>query len=218
MLPEENNNTETNNQNLDTMMQDAIKLFDNPETIIEEWKKLTKKYVRKMRLIPVTDHDFNSFPFMSKIIVEEIFMYAQDHPDEEVKMFIGDVKSDFYGDNWLFDKISSLSDEGIKFNIVLAKPPNMKDNDKWQSLKKRFSGNVTVKTKPQYDEELHHLILVGDAYRYEDPHKYYEGEVTDLSPLRPARFAFHDEYYVKKEVLEHWKTQVNSDLQELLPI
>ena len=140
-----------------------------------------------MRLVPYPEYDFNSYPFMSRIVVEELFAYAQEHPKKEVRMFTGDVRSEFYGGALLFDKISKLAAREVKLNIILAKPPAGQYLAKWRKLMTESSGNVQVRMKPQYSDKLCHLILVGeDGYRKEAHHEDYEGDVTELKPKRPA--------------------------------
>lgn len=190
------------------------------ESVIQAYKDLTLRYVKRMRIVPYPEYDFNSYPFMARIIVDELFAYAQEPPKKEVRMFTGDITSEFYGSELLFDKIGEIAtQQDIKFNIILAKPPDGRHLASWQKLMTESSGNVQVRMKPQYSDELHHLILVGkDAYRKEAPHKEddYEGDVTELEPKRPARFAFHDRFYAETNVLEHWKTKVDTD--DVVPI
>lgn len=209
---------------LHTMIPDELAelVQGNPDTakaIIKAYKDLTVRYVRRMRIVPYPEFDFNSYPFMARIIVEELFAYAQEPPKKEVRMFTGDITSEFYGCELIFDKIREIATQGIKFNIILAKPPDGQHLASWQKLMTESSGKVQVRMKPQYSAELHHLILVGeDAYRKEAPHKEddYEGDVTELEPERPARFAFHDRFYAQTNVLEHWKTKVDTD--DVVPI
>ena len=223
MASEENANAENRGKPLHTLMTQLVQ--DNPdmaEVIIKGYKDLTLRYVRRMRIVPYPEYDYNSYPFMARIIVEELFAYAQDLPKKEVKMFTGDITSEFYGADLLFDKIREIATQkDIKFNIILAKPPDGQHLASWQKLMTESSGKVQVRMKPQYSDELHHLILVGeDAYRKEAPHKEddYEGDVTELEPKRPARFAFHDRFYAQANVLEHSKTKVDTDDVQELPI
>jgi hypothetical protein len=218
MANEEKKVAANTGETIDTVVKRLKDMPGVARVVLEELKDLTLRYVRRMRVIPYPDFDFNRHPFMSRIIVSELFSYAQEHPEEEVKMFIGDVKSEFYGDYLLFDRTCELAKKGIKFNVILAKPPAKQYLPNWQKLVKESSGNIRVRMKPQYSDKLCHLILVGGAYRKEAPHEDYEGEVTDFEPLRPARFAFHDEFYAQSNVLDYWRTEVDIDDVQELPV
>ncbi len=216
-------NAENGDKPLQALMSNLVKGSDEiAEDVIQAYKDLTFRYVRRMRIVPYPEFDFNSYPFMARIIVDELFAYAQELPKKEVKMFTGDITSEFYGSDLLFDKIREITtQQDIKFNIILAKPPVGQHLTSWRKLMTESSGKVRVRTKPQYSDELHHLILVGeDAYRKEAPHRDddYEGDVTELEPKRPARFAFHDRSYAQANVLKHWETKVNTDDVEELPV
>lgn len=214
MIDEANQSQSNPAENLEAIVQ---KMADTEVTkvVLEELKNLTLRYVRRMRIMPYPDYDFNSYPFMSRIIAEELFAYSQERPKEEVKMFIGDVSSEFYGKNLLFDRVSELASQGIKFNIILAKPPVGECLLKWLNLMNKFQDRIIVRMKVEYSNRLCHLILVGDAYRMEAPHDDYEGAVTDLFPTRPARFGFHDKPYAQSVVLEYWQTEAIRDVQNL---
>ena len=223
MMSEENNVSANTSEGLHTMIDGLVELVqNNPDMVkdvIKGYKDLTLRYVRRMRIVPYPEYDYNSYPFMARIIIEELFAYAQELPKKEVKMFTGDITSEFYGSVLLFNKIRDISAQGIKFNIILAKPPEGQYLASWQKLMTESSGNVQVRMKPQYSAELHHLILVGeDGYRKEAPHDDYEGDVTELEPKRPARFAFHDRFYAQTNVLDHWETKVDTDDVEELPV
>ena len=200
---------------LDKIIQKLTTDDGRRDIIIEELKSITLRYVKKMRILPYPDYDFNLYPFMSRIIVEELLDYSIENPEEEVKMFIGDVKSEFYGRDILFKRISELASNGIKFNIILAKPP--KDNylNEWRDLHNKFQDKIKIRMKTRYDSNLCHLILIRDAYRIEVPHEDYDGQVTDFLPLRPARFGFHDESYAQSVVLEHWNNGAIKDAVNL---
>lgn len=225
MTSKENNVSANTSERIGSLMDRLVELLQNnpdmAKAVIKAYKDLTLRYVRRMRIVPYPEYDYNSYPFMARIIVEELFAYAQEPPKKEVRMFTGDVTSEFYGGALLFDKISDLAAQGIKFNIILAKPPADQYLASWQKLMTESSGNVLVRMKPQYSDELNHLILVGeDGYRKEASHKEddYEGEVTEFEPKRPARFAFHDRYYAQTSVLQHWKTKVDTDDVQKLPV
>lgn len=218
MASEENKNAANRGKPLHTMMELVLVNSDVAKIVIEEFKDLTLRYVRKMRLFPYPDYDYNKYPFMCTIILEEIFLYAQEHPEEPVKMFVGDIRSEFYGEHWLLDKIGELAKKGIKFDIVLAKPPHDDYLQEWQALNTNYPDCVRVRMKPAYNAGLRHLVLVGDAYRIEAPHPDYEGEVTELSPERPARFGFHDKFYAHTDVLDHWNSAVDTPDTQPLPV
>ncbi len=93
MNDEENTNAANKGKPLHALMSQLV--HDNSEiakVVIQEYKNLTMRYVRKMRLVPYPDHDYNKYPFMCRIILEEIFLYAQEHPEEPVTMFVGDTR------------------------------------------------------------------------------------------------------------------------------
>ncbi len=223
MNGKENTDATNKGEPLHKMMGDLVELVQyNPDmakTVIKGYKDLTLRYVRRMRIVPYPEYDYNVYPFMSRIIVDELFAFAQVHPKKKIKMFTGDIRSEFYGGDFLFDRISDFARKDIKFNIILAKPPDGQYLARWQKLIAESSGNVQVRTKPQYNDRLCHLLLVGeDGYRKEAFHEDYEGDVTELEPERPARFAFHDRFYAKNNVLEYWKTKVNTNDVEELPV
>lgn len=190
--------------------EDVEKVVKVARIAVSELKDLTLRYVRRMRLIPYPDHDYNSYPFVCRVIIQELFAYSQENPEEEVKIFTGDVKSEFYGDDWLFENIDELAAKGIKFNIMLAKPPTGDYLSKWQRLMEKYHGKVNVRAHETYNNQLQHLMLVGDSYRIEAPHEDYEGAVDEVSPLRPARYGFHERSFAESEVLSHWESEVAS--------
>jgi hypothetical protein len=186
--------------------------LDEIQAFIKELKELTLNYVRDMRTSDSPRCDFNSYPFMYKIIAEELFTYSQEHPTEKVRLFIGDVKSEFLGKNLLFNRVKELASKGIKFDIILATPPDNYYLAKWQELINKFPNDINIRMKTQYSNKLCHLILIGNAYRMEAPHDFYDGVVSDLVPLRPARFAFHDKQYAENVVLKYWETEATKDV------
>lgn len=196
--------------------EDFVTVLNIAKVAVDELKDLTLRYVRRMRLMPYPDHDYNSYPFVCQVIVQELFAYSQEHPEEEVKIFTGDIKSEFYGDSWLLERIDELAGKGIKFDIILAKPPTGDCLSKWQLLMAGHPGAVNVRAHQKYNNKLRHLMLVGDSYRIEAPHQDYEGPVNEVRPLRPARYGFHERSFTESDVLSHWENEVTSaDFQSI---
>ncbi|MCD4830334.1 MAG: hypothetical protein K8R02_00840 [Anaerohalosphaeraceae bacterium] len=215
----ENQEMDISGVSLDTLdgMIDSLKKTSEEMTefVLEGFKKFTLEHVQKMRIAQEPAYDFNSYPFMSRIILEQLLKYAEDRPSGEVKMFIGDVRSEFYGEELLFDRVRELAAKNISFNIILSKQPENEYLPRWRELIAKSPGSVSVRIRPEYEDRLSHLVLIGDSYRLEVPHTDYTGEVTELLPLRPARFGFHDEAYVREEVTKHWD-KANTDDAVLL--
>lgn len=170
------------------------------------------KYVRKMRVSLTPDHDFNRFPWQSRIVVQELFNCA-DNNTRVIKIFLGDVKTEFYK-SMLFENIKALSEKGINFDIVLAEPPLGQYVDIWRNLIISCNNKVRVRYKKKYDEKSCHIILVGDNYRFELAHPRFEGEVTDSYPERPAQFGFHEKS-TATEIANYWTQSIDKDLVEI---
>lgn len=197
--------------------EDVEKILNIAKIAVDELKDLTLRYVRRMRLIPYPDHDYNSYPFICRVIIQELFAYAQENPEEKVKIFTGDVKAEFYGDGWLFKEIRELAVKGVKFDIILAKPPTGDCLSSWQQLVKECPGEISVRMHKTYSNRLQHLMLVGDSYRIEAPHDDYGGDVTELAPKRPARYGFHESSFVMSDVQFHWENEIDIPAAELIP-
>jgi len=177
------------------------------------WEQLYfEKYVKKMRTSCIPDYDFNHYPWQWRIVVNEILAYAEENPQEEAKIFLGDINLRFYGPS-LLDRIKELVKKGCKFNIVLAESPDKNMMLLWQDLAK--SEKVTVRMKPKYSNKLCHLVLVGTAYRIELPHDKFEGSVTDDTPEQKARFGFYEREFAQRLEAYWHKKIITDDLVDL---
>ena len=153
-------------------------------------------------------YSHNHLPWQTRIVLNELIDYAKTET-KKLRIFTGDVRSEFYGVDFL-PRIIDLLKNGCEVTIVLAEKPSIKTSSDWLSLNN--FGKVHIFFKKDYDENAFHIAISGDAYRFEKNHKKLpEGtKVKDESPKRPARFGFHCPEDVK--VLDaYWNNYVIKD-------
>lgn len=164
------------------------KLKDNIDSKLNE-KDAFQQFVDLMSNETQGIYSHNSEPWKSRVVVDKIFEAAKGQ--EQLKMFIGNSKCEFYKADEFFEKIKETACNTLVI-IVLATTPDSSMLEKWQLLS-RSTNNIEVYYKTTgYDETLYHLCMTEQAYRLEYPHKRSGDSVTitDIYPQRFARFGF----------------------------
>lgn len=177
--------------------------------MLEREIKYFTAVVEVMRLTGVPSHFYNHYPQETMIVVKNILTCAESTGDP-LRIFASDFYELYYGE--IYDKLVELAKKGHDIQIILADRPKDSDLDKWRIICE--NDNVKVSFMPEYDPTMNHVWLTGNTYRYELPHERFTGEVTNLYPERPARFAFNNESEVKKAE-QAWDKALHSHRQLL---
>lgn len=156
---------------------------------------------------------FNACPFQTRIVVSKIIDIAK--TGSFLNIFMGDVNCEFYGIN-LLKKLEEVQLAGCNVSIVLAENPVNDIAEYWKELIKK---NISISYFDEYDETLNHICYTDDAYRVEAPHKKLrpDEQVSELSPIRPARFGFHrhDDVAAVNEMWKRMATTQQGSLKRL---
>lgn len=183
---------------------------NSPDNLL--MRRYYKFAVKLMRETNTAEHFYNHFPWQTEIVFDNLLGYAHEYMDRNkpdnatLRIFSSDTELNFLTTEKL-DSIVDLNKKGCKLNIILASPPKKNKLEIWKKYNDLLD-KQSIRMFKHYDETKNHLWLFENAYRWEKNHEDYTGKLRDeVSPERPAQFAFNNEVEAGR-IKEYFRKQI----------